>query len=100
MLKLFKLLLDKLRAELEYRKRRRATQRYERGYAAAMFALTRKLHNPEYLYRCTEIAKDFGAYSEYDDGIRAAIYDFELSGVDDVPLRNSEQGSLNTSKLQ
>lgn len=66
----------------EERRKRKAEHEYARGYATGMKMLTSGEMTPEQLYAHIEVAQEMGHYHKWDHGARAAIYDFELSGVE------------------
>lgn len=71
---------SKLAAWNKARLKRKSADRYEEGYRAGMEILCSQKMTPERLYRCTEESLDRKRFTEFDVGIRSAIFDFENSG--------------------
>jgi hypothetical protein len=85
-------LRDDVRARQEARRQLRATARYDAGYRTGMAILASREMTPESLYQCTEEAKDFNDFDDFDVGIRSAIFDFEQSGVDVLAPQAGRRG--------
>lgn len=74
--------LTKFLAWRESVNRRLKADRFASGYESATSWLLAGEYTPEALYALTEESQAFGDYSEYDAGVRAAIYDFEHEAVE------------------
>lgn len=78
MISYFQQLYARYQAWTEERRKRRAHETYCKGYRTGMKILATGEETPERLYTYTE----FGIFTEWDRGIRDAIVDFKLSGVE------------------